>query len=361
METQEVPTSSTESQMTIPTPSQEAPIMTLTPEEAHKKLDKASPQERTEHFLGSAQRLIREGKDKGIFDTDEKIATSEQALSYKGGKVDEGASQGIKAILDSLSQTQNNVAQETRAELSKYVRIKARETGAEKFYTQEEWQQKLNQATPEEKAQLEKEGLYGFVFPEQKPPEDEIIATHISALELQIKTAKEKGEDTKQQEQLLKTLRLTQKANGEIGFLFKMKALQELKESGVQNLDAPLKNLQERIPEAQKKLDEHLKGQGLSEDETKTLKATVEKGLDTLLASGLLSKIEGLDQLVFGKTLDDTAIKELLQTKLGEDEAKNYLLTHGENAGKALLLIMLLALVGSAVVVTQGMQNMGRN
>ena len=162
---------------------------------------KLPPRDQTSRWLGAGIGIIREKLSSGFFN-EETRPQADKAMLYQGGDVNPDSSESLRATLHCLKAIGGDEAFETRGNIAKYVSIKFEE----KFYSLDEWQEKLAQATPEERTRLESEGLYGFVFPEEsekaeaeatqlaqeKSPEDRIITEQLSLFEGRIKKVLQK-------------------------------------------------------------------------------------------------------------------------------------------------------------------------
>lgn len=333
--------------------------------EAEARLDLASKPERVSAFFTVATRRIREKEENGAFDSNKELKEKAKlAGSFKGStEVTREASDSVKATIEVLEavKTEDPEMQRILDETVPNLRIKVvNEDGTDNRYTLEEWRQKLEASTPEERARFESEGLYGFQFPKEKTQESvgparekstgEVIAVQALQLEAEIVAAKAEGKNTNNQKQLLTTLRLAEQANGEVGVLLKAKALQDLKASGVGGLEELIQRVEGQRPGAEQRLMEHLKASGLSEEEIASFVGlTGKEGLDKMIAKGAISGIEGLDKLIFGRELSEEELDKILDNHLGPEEKKSYL-GYGKKTGLALLLLLLLSGMGMSKI-----------
>lgn len=318
-----------------------------------EKFRELSPRDQTSRWLGAGEEIIKKNLSAGFFNEETK-PQADKAILYQGGDVNPDSSESLRATLHCLKAIGGDEAVETRDNIAKYVSIKFEE----KFYSPDEWQEKLAQATPEEKARLEGEGLYGFVFPEEskkaeaettqsvegKSPEDRIITKQLSLLEGKIKTVLQKGgRPTEEQQQLIGALRLAKEAKGEAGVLIKEKALRELKQSGVFGLENTIESLSEEVSIARDKLFSNLKGQGWSEGGINGFIEAVRTGnVEGMIREGKFPEAKGLDKLFFGRELKDEELQRLLDPEKKKNWPRN-----------ALLFALLISAITSVTLVEQ--------
>lgn len=333
-------------------------------DQARETVNALPARERAGRAIGAAVKLVADRFSEGLLDDKgEEIREAAQASQlYQAGEVTPETSNGLRGLMTVLKAGDDETSRDLAARISQGYLVKIREGENEQFLTREQWEAEMAR-TDLSDADREKlaNGLHGHSFPsenqqaaqaeEAKPPltEDVVIATQISTLERQIAEAKARGEDTGRKEGILVTLRLASQANGEVGVLLKVKALQDLKASGVAGLDDSLQALGERVPAAQQKLIEYLSVQGVSEsDIIAACGLGGRSGLDRLITQGILDKVEGLDELVFGKELTKEDLGDLLDTTdLILQEKQDLLKKYGKKAGFGLLLLILSTTFGA--------------
>jgi hypothetical protein len=310
-----------------------------------EKLRTSSPQDQTSHWLGAGIEIIQEKQRLGFFNEETK-PQADKAILYQGGDVNTDSSESLRATLHCLNLIGGDEANKTYGKITQYLNVQYDKN----LYSPDEWQEKLAQATPEEKVRLESEGLFGFVFPEEDEksgaettqsakeelPVDKIITEKLSFLE-------KKGRLTEGEQQLIGKLRLAKEARGEAGVLIKASALRDLKTSGVVGLDNEIENLEGQALIASNKLTEHLKEQGWSEDNIKGFIDGVSQGnIENMIKEGKFPKVEGLDRLFFGRELNDEELQRLLDPEKKKKWSKD-----------ALLIVLLMSAMSSFTFVQE--------
>lgn len=346
-----------ELQGAIPTP-QEAP----SPNPQVEALAKMPALERTAKYLGASQGFLKEKITQGSL-TDEQKPKAEQALQYNGGAVTKESSGYLKStfdILDELGKQGDTEASDIRKEIVVHARVQVGEGDSRKIYTPEEWDQELQNAkTPEERAQLEAQALYGFVDPDaptkqpEKPqelPEDKAIATQIAKFNIQIKEARAKGLDTAVIEQHVAMLRLVQRiAQGEGGVLLKAHALSQLQNAGVTGLNEVLEEISPQVSAAEQGVIDLLLSSGIPQDKVEALRTEIQKkGLGAVMQKEVVEKAEGLDIFIFGKELSEGEAKSFLAAYKQEGLLERY----GTKSAIVALLLMLVSFGGPAILAS---------
>lgn len=332
---------------------QEKPVVG---DEEREKILALPPRERTAQFLGAGKSLVKEKKGEGLFATPEQDALAELALSYAGGELSPESSAALTALDETLAGIPGDEASDIRREIRSYMAVQVGEGEGARVYSIEEWEQKVAQATDAERTQLEAQGRRGYQFNApraeeeagrvQTPTEEQILRDHVGILEGRIRLAREKGEDTEKEEQLLKTLRLAQEANGDLGVLLKLKALRDLRQSGAEGLGEVIAKLEAGAKAAQGEFIKFLEGAGFS---ASAILALQRMGVEGMIQQGVGLQVEGFAKRVFGKDIAQETIDSLMDlTDLTKAQKEALIAQYGKQAGLAMLIFFLLVAMGSA-------------
>lgn len=304
-------------------PSTEEQVVNLqTPEEA--ELSKMSPRERAGGALrGGVEEIIRKAYDDGFFSEPGKEEAKKDAEAILKA-ADEGDldSDGLKLYFKTLKAIGGETADQVGEIAAEHLRVKA---GTD-LLTKEEWQEKLEQATPEERTRLESEGLYGFVFPEEpareKSAEDEVFGRELQKLEERRNKLKP-GESLSQEDgETLMSLRFALQATGDAGVVLKGMTLERLRElvklrgSMVLGLEEAVKSIESKMPQAESNFLGAFHESGATKEEAAMYLNALKKGkLPEMLQNKTLppEKLKGLSELIFGKELSKKDIGELLE------------------------------------------------
>lgn len=315
---------------------------------------------RVAQFFEAQKKLaIREKLDNGEFDDNPELKKkAELALTYDPGKGVEENSGALKANIDILKISGDEGSQIALREISSNISVHL----GDESYTLSEWDKKLESTSLDEKVRLEQEGIYGFEFPEEDAGQTESLRKTLPEvfdeqeknLIEKIKDAKDKKEDTSKDEALLVGIKLIKEARGETGTYFKQKLLTELQAAGVENLEGLINEINEEAATGKQKLIEFLTERGIKEND---MAGITEGNLDSLVRSGIYKKLEGLDELVFGRKMTEDEVKGILNGIMDKDKAANFMIAHRKDIGLGIAgLILLIIMAGMQAVEGLGSQ-----
>jgi hypothetical protein len=335
------------------------------------RLSKLSARKRvTGYTFGTAKEIIERRQRNGKYRDDESREKVASALALNGeGGVTVEASNSLKDVIDLLEDAKKEngeleeAAKDTLSEITPYVRIALTDSdGIIKKYSLSEWRQKLETVFSEERLKLEQDGLYCFEFPEEgtdqqentpKKTLDGALDEHEQRLIEKIKEAKDKKEDTTEDETLLVKIRFAKEAKNGIGSYFKQKLLLEFKAAGAEGLDELIDVINEEAIIGMQKLTKFLEEKGVKQDE---LDKIVKGDLDSLIQSGAAKKLEGFDELIFGRKMTEEEVAKILSGSMDKDKIASFITAHKKDIGLGILGLLLLAVMGGM----QAVEGLGR-
>lgn len=299
----------------------------------------------------------------------EKVALYDSAKGYDG----RDNSNAIKYSLELAERTKTGDSEQggllAMVDLiHEDVEVILEKDGQREIYTVNAWERKLEDATPEDRSLLEQEGIYTFAPEDSKTPqtadqakpdeaiklprpENELIAKGAVSIGLKIEDAKASGAD-KKAIQRLESLKTAAKMAGEIndegatcGDLYKLAVLKALQVSGVEDLDDKIKlddtikQMEEKVPGQLKVLNNFLDGSTVyTKEQIAYMADKISANPNYLFTSELISKVPGLEKMIFGKEFSEGELKSILKD-FGVEDKKS----------KASLLALLAVIMGTVL------------
>lgn len=329
-----------------------------------------SPRERGDKATTDAIIFLDGKREENFFEGNPDLSSSVDSVFAHMTKSEDGTrrtldSDGLRNLASTLSKIEDPEAALKLEELKQGMIVKVEGVGE---LTYDEWQEKLNQATPEERTVLEKAQ---FGYPEtteavtapvdtaeagefaEMPPDKKFLSETITLLEQKMNEKKANGEDFALEQRLLTFASIAQEVNGRWGPLARESAIRELNRNGyssstdvtTQTLGQSAQNQIEILKLCQEK--------GLSTDKAQEVWKGVSEGgflefINTMRSFGSINE-------VFGKELKNKDYENMFGKVLSKEELSRLLEEEEKDKKHWALLLLLLALsigheAGSRVV-----------
>lgn len=314
------------------------------------------PEKRTAQFIKAAHKeLIKSALSNGAFDENPDLKEKAQlALSYKGEEGSKKSSDGLRANIDVLETIGDEASGTALGEITPHVRISL----GDEVHSFNEWEKKLASTTdPIERANLKEKGKYFFEFPEEtsgatseakEKTLDQVFDEQERKIQERIQEAKGKKEDTSKDEAFLAKIRLVREARGNIGEYFKQRLLVDFAAAGEDFLEELINDTNEKATAGKEELVKFLAEKNLKQNEIAEI---VGGNLDSLVQSGIYKKLEGLDELIFGRKMTEDEVGKLLSGIMDKNKVISFLAEHKKDIGVGIGgLILLIIMAGMQVV-----------
>lgn len=339
-----------------------APVLektTPTNSDAEDIAESLSPRERGDRSTTDAIVFLDGKREENFFEGNPDLSTSVDSVFEHMTKSEDGTrrtldSDGLRNLASTLSRIEDPEAALKLGELKQGMIVRVEGVGELAY---DEWQDKLNQATSEERAVLEKAQ---FGYPEtaetvtvpadtaeggestEMPPDKKFLSETITALEQKMNEKKATGEDFALEQRLLTFASIAQEVNGRWGSLARESAIRELNRNGYSSSAELTAQMPEQSAQNQIEILKLCQEKGLSLDKAREVWTSVsERGflefINTMHSLGSINE-------VFGRELKNEDYEKMFGKVLSKDELSQLLEKNDKNHWAFLFLLLSLSI-----------------
>lgn len=345
-----------------------------------ERLKNLSPRERAQRYLHeTAREIINRRLINGKYDQD--VALKEKVdsalLINEESKVTLQSSESLKNMIFLLEEAKGEngrleeAAEDALREITPYIKVKVETSEGSEMYSFSDWKNRLEQFSPEERAQLEQEGLYGFKFPEEPVASTEsadetvedLFNSQKASLQEKIRQKEAKGEDISAERTQLTLISYAENGEGDNAAYLRRIALKSIGRLGV-DIDRFLtKYVKEEDEKSDMQKAEERGKQKIYIGLDRYKGELSQKQIEAILSGsfdveGLMKtdweKYSDLPETIMGRSLSADETKEMMNTVLGDEKTKYLTKKYGKNILFVIMGLLFMSTIGAVEVAKAG-------